>query len=303
MLDEKILEPVQYSKLDAPIIPIDKPDSTIRICGDYWLTVNNAARTDTYPIPKIDELFTKLVNGKQFTKLDMSHSYQQLVLSPDSHELVKIDTHRGLYIIIYKNAIWNINSFSRIPANDGQSLSRDSRGHCLPGWSASDRQFKSRAPWQPWAYSSETEESRTASKTKCELLVKCSIWATWSVQSGCRQQRAEWKQSASGQHQWTSRNWERTWYADLLWKFLAKSVYHVRTPPTTTQHFALAVGEKTAESIWTSERKPEVGANSDALWQQQASHPGLRCQPLRSGGSTVTCHGGWFEKANRLCIM
>ncbi|XP_063954090.1 uncharacterized protein K02A2.6-like [Lytechinus pictus] len=97
LLGQKILEPVQYSKWAAPIVPIDKPDGTIRICGDYRLTVNSAARSDTYPIPRIDELFTKLVNGKKFTKLDMSHAYQQLVLSPDSRELVTINTHRGLF--------------------------------------------------------------------------------------------------------------------------------------------------------------------------------------------------------------
>ena len=37
-----------------------KGDGSVRICGDYKVTVNPAARSDTYPIPRIDELFTKL---------------------------------------------------------------------------------------------------------------------------------------------------------------------------------------------------------------------------------------------------
>eukprot|EP00057_Strongylocentrotus_purpuratus_P011260 XP_011665734.1 PREDICTED: uncharacterized protein K02A2.6-like [Strongylocentrotus purpuratus] len=97
LLANDIIEPVQYSNWAAPIVPIVKGDGSIRVCGDYKTTINSAARSDTYPIPRVEELFARLANGKQFSKLDLSHAYQQLVLSEKSRELVTINTHRGLF--------------------------------------------------------------------------------------------------------------------------------------------------------------------------------------------------------------
>lgn len=51
---EGIIEPVQYADWAAPIVPILKSDKvSVRICGDYKLTVNKASRVDNYPIPKL----------------------------------------------------------------------------------------------------------------------------------------------------------------------------------------------------------------------------------------------------------
>ena len=44
-----IIEPVQFSEWAAPIVPVLKPDGSVRICGDYKLTVNQAAKLDPYP--------------------------------------------------------------------------------------------------------------------------------------------------------------------------------------------------------------------------------------------------------------
>ena len=53
----------------APIVPFTKQDDTIRICGDYKLTVNKVAKIDVYPLPKIDELFAALTGDRAFSKL------------------------------------------------------------------------------------------------------------------------------------------------------------------------------------------------------------------------------------------
>ena len=46
-----IIEPVKFSDWAAPIVPVLKKDGSIRICGDYKLTVNRVAKVDTYPLP------------------------------------------------------------------------------------------------------------------------------------------------------------------------------------------------------------------------------------------------------------
>ena len=52
---------------------------------------------DQYPIPKIEDLFSKLSGGQMFTKLDLSQAYQQVRLDAASKEFVVINTHRGLF--------------------------------------------------------------------------------------------------------------------------------------------------------------------------------------------------------------
>ena len=70
-----ILERVQFSNWAAPIVPVVKQDGSVGICGDYKLTVNQAAKTDTYPLPRIEDLFASLSGGKSFSKLDLAHAY------------------------------------------------------------------------------------------------------------------------------------------------------------------------------------------------------------------------------------
>ena len=94
---EGILERVPYSQWAAPIVSVPKPEGTIRICGDYKVTINPQLEVDQYPLPKPDTIFSTLSEGKWFSKIDLTHAYQQLKLSPTSRELVTINTHRGLY--------------------------------------------------------------------------------------------------------------------------------------------------------------------------------------------------------------
>ena len=79
-----VIQPVQFSDWGAPIVPVTKSDGRIRICGDYKITVNRAAKLaaklEKYPIPRIEELFASLAGGKAFTTLDLSHAYLQILL-------------------------------------------------------------------------------------------------------------------------------------------------------------------------------------------------------------------------------
>ena len=52
-----ILEPIAYSEWATPIVPVLKPDCSVRICGDFKITVNTAAKLEKYPIPRIEDLF------------------------------------------------------------------------------------------------------------------------------------------------------------------------------------------------------------------------------------------------------
>ena len=92
-----VIEKVHYSEWAAPIVPVVKPDNSIRVCGDYKITVNSDLEVDQHPLPNPEELFVELSEGEKFSKLDLSRAYQQILLDEDSREYVTINTHKDLY--------------------------------------------------------------------------------------------------------------------------------------------------------------------------------------------------------------
>ena len=97
-LEEKgILKRVNHSDWAAPIVPVPKKDGKVRVCGDYKVTVNQCLDVDQYPLPRPDDLFATLANGKTYSKLDLSQAYQHMVLDEESAKCLTINTHIGLY--------------------------------------------------------------------------------------------------------------------------------------------------------------------------------------------------------------
>ena len=88
---------VEHSEWASPLVPVPKKDGTLRICGDYKVTLNGALQVDQYPLPHPSDLFTCLTGGTKFTKLDLSAAYQQMSLDTESQKLVTINTHKGLF--------------------------------------------------------------------------------------------------------------------------------------------------------------------------------------------------------------
>ncbi|XP_046595336.1 uncharacterized protein LOC124294411 [Neodiprion lecontei] len=92
-----IISPVEYSDWGTPIVPVLKSNGTLRLCGDYKVTLNKYLEVDRYPLPRVEEVLETLRGGKIFTKLDLSEAYQQLPLTQESQKLVVISTHIGLF--------------------------------------------------------------------------------------------------------------------------------------------------------------------------------------------------------------
>ena len=98
LVAEGTLEPINYSDWAAPIVPVLKSDcKSVRVCGDFRMTVNPVSKLNRYPIPKVEDLFATLERGKTITKLDLSQAYQQLQLDAESRKYVVINTHKGLF--------------------------------------------------------------------------------------------------------------------------------------------------------------------------------------------------------------
>lgn len=79
------------------MVPVSKKDGTVRLCGDFKITVNPALCVDKYPIPRIDDIFASLAGGQYFSKLDLSNAYLQMEMEEESKQLLTITTQKGLF--------------------------------------------------------------------------------------------------------------------------------------------------------------------------------------------------------------
>ena len=96
-VEQGLWEPVTHSKWAAPLVVVPKAGGRdVRVCGDYRLTINKAAKADQYPLPRVEDLFTKLSGGTVFSKCDLKSAYNQLPLDKESSQYLVINTQRGL---------------------------------------------------------------------------------------------------------------------------------------------------------------------------------------------------------------
>lgn len=95
--EQGVISRVETSAWGTPLVPVLKPNGTIRICADYKVTLNKYLCDVKYPLPRIEDLFSKLNNGELFTKLDLSQAYNQFELDEFSKMLCAWSTHKGVF--------------------------------------------------------------------------------------------------------------------------------------------------------------------------------------------------------------
>ncbi|XP_037558348.1 uncharacterized protein K02A2.6-like [Dermacentor silvarum] len=94
---EGILRPVRTAEWAAPLVPVLKKDGKIQLCGEFKVTVNQPADIETYPVPRVEEIWAQLAGGVMFSKLDLRDAYQQVELDEESKKLETINTQQGLF--------------------------------------------------------------------------------------------------------------------------------------------------------------------------------------------------------------
>ena len=68
------------------------------------MTVNKCADVIQYPLPNTEDLFATLAGVQVFTKIHLSHTYQQV---EDLLKYQTINTHKGLYRL-QMAVIWSL---------------------------------------------------------------------------------------------------------------------------------------------------------------------------------------------------
>ena len=98
MVATSIIKPICFSEWASPIASVLKRNGQVRICGDFKQTVNPFLQLDKYPIPNIDNLYSKVLGGHYFMRLDLSDAYLQVPLDEESQKLMTINMHKGLFM-------------------------------------------------------------------------------------------------------------------------------------------------------------------------------------------------------------
>jgi hypothetical protein len=84
------------SPFGAPILFVKKKDGTMRMCVDYR-ALNNITIKNSYPLPRVDELFDRLQGAKYFSKIDLRSGYHQIRIPPEDVPKTAFRTRYGHY--------------------------------------------------------------------------------------------------------------------------------------------------------------------------------------------------------------
>ena len=87
---------VSDSEWASPCILVDKPDGTMRMCTDYR-KVNSVTRSDSYPLPRTDDIIDRVGKARFMTKLDLLKGYYQIPLTERAKRISAFVTPDGLY--------------------------------------------------------------------------------------------------------------------------------------------------------------------------------------------------------------
>ena len=108
---------VEFSQWVAPTVYVKKKSKEIRVCADFSTGLKAVLIDYHYPLPIPEEVFTKLNEGKIFSKVDLRDAYLQIPVDENSSKLLCINTHRGLF------------KFERLPFGDQGHAGHFPRGN------------------------------------------------------------------------------------------------------------------------------------------------------------------------------
>ena len=91
-----IIEPSEAVEWCAPIVPVKKPDGSIRLCVDYW-KVNKVTLLDRHIIPTLPQILNNIGHAAVLSKIDLTSGFHQIVVEQKSRDFTTFLSPRGKY--------------------------------------------------------------------------------------------------------------------------------------------------------------------------------------------------------------
>jgi len=80
----------------SPTVLIKKKDDTIRFCIDFR-KLNAITKKDSYPLPRIDDIFDQLSGNAWYSTLDLKSGYCQVKIRSEDREKTAFSIGNGLW--------------------------------------------------------------------------------------------------------------------------------------------------------------------------------------------------------------
>nr|XP_018913259.1 PREDICTED: uncharacterized protein K02A2.6-like isoform X1 [Bemisia tabaci] len=94
---DDIITRTDTSDWGSPLVPVPKTVEKVRLCVDYKSGVNPQLEDFHYPIPRIEELISKLKESSVYCKIDLYKAYLHVEMDDEAKKA--ISTHRGTYLM------------------------------------------------------------------------------------------------------------------------------------------------------------------------------------------------------------
>ena len=78
---------------------VSKPDKSYRLCTDYR-KANNVTKTDSFPIPRIEDCIDKIGNANYITKFDLLKGFWQIPRTGRAREYLRSIPQMDYFSII-----------------------------------------------------------------------------------------------------------------------------------------------------------------------------------------------------------
>ena len=79
-----------------PIVPVMKPDMTVRLCVDYK-PLNNVTQSDAFPTGNINEVLDNIVGAQYFSVIDLAQGYLQVPLAEKDQAKIAFRSPTGFW--------------------------------------------------------------------------------------------------------------------------------------------------------------------------------------------------------------
>ena len=96
LMELKIIEPSQSVDWCAPIVPVRKPDKSIRLCIDYR-EINKVTPLDRHMIPTLPEILDKIGRATVISKVDLTSGFHQIPVEQESRDLTTLLSPMGKF--------------------------------------------------------------------------------------------------------------------------------------------------------------------------------------------------------------
>ena len=80
-----------YSPYSAPVVPVRKPDGTLRLCIDYR-ALNKHTKNDAFPLPNLIDAVYNMAGANYFSTIDLVKGYYQIEMAQTSIEKTAFST-------------------------------------------------------------------------------------------------------------------------------------------------------------------------------------------------------------------